>query len=57
MKTRKLYQVRFEQGSGLSTKQVGHKMRLLERTKASRIVKRLKRAGVDAIMVPMLIAA
>lgn len=53
-KTRKLYSVRYfgRKGSCYSTA-VGFKGRLLERSKALRIVRRLKASGVDAVAAPM----
>lgn len=57
MKTRKLFQVRNEIGYGCSSKQIGHKMRLMDRSKAMRVVKFLKKRGVNAFIAPMLIAA
>ena len=57
MKIRKLYQIRYEQGFGQSTKQVGSKMRLLDRVKAMRVVRFLKKRGVDALIDPVAVAA
>ena len=58
MKTRKLYSVRFfgHKGSCYS-KPVGFKQRLIERSKALRIVRRLKAAGVDAVASQVAVAA
>jgi len=56
IKTRKLYQVRNHPNGGMSSGRcVGHKARLLPRTAAMRIAKRLRKTGlfitVDPIMV------
>lgn len=58
MKTRKLYSVRYfgRKGSCYSNT-VGFKGRLMERTKALRIVRRLKASGVDAIAAPLTVSA
>lgn len=53
MKTRKLYQVRFFNGNGYS-KQIGHK--LVERGRATKIVKFLKRHRVEAFCAPLVIS-
>lgn len=47
MKTRKLYEVRSYQAGYTFGKTVGHKCRLVPRTAAVRIVKRLRRCGLD----------
>jgi hypothetical protein len=57
IKTRKLYQVRREIGDGSSSRQVGHKMRLLSRSCAQRVAKYLRQRGVDAFLVPVTVAA
>ena len=57
MKTRKLYQVRIETGFGSSSKQVGFKMRLLDRAGANKVAKFLKRRGYDAFTAPVAVAA
>ena len=56
MKTIKLYNVRFYRDMEFS-KTVGFKGRLLERSQALRVVKRLKRRGVEAFAAPMKVAA
>jgi hypothetical protein len=56
-KMRTMYQVRYEQDAGQSTKQVGHKMRLMDRVKAMRVVRFLKKRGVDALIAPIQITA
>lgn len=55
MKTRKLYSVRIFAGNAYS-KPVGFKMRLLDRRKAMRVCRRLKRAGLTAVAAPVSIA-
>lgn len=57
-KTRKLYSVAyFGKKSSCYSHPVGFKSRLLERAKALRVVKRLKKCGVDAVANPVQIAA
>ena len=55
MKTRKLYQVRVHPTGATFGRQVGHKGRLLPRTSALRVAKRLRSRGhfvtVDAMTV------
>lgn len=47
LKTRKLYQVRHHANGGMSSgRSVGHKARLLPRTAALRIAKRLRKSGL-----------
>jgi hypothetical protein len=56
MATRTMYQVRTFNGSEYS-RPVGFKTRLVERTQAQRIVKRLKRAGLAAYAAQIKVAA
>lgn len=57
-KQRKLYDVRYFGAKGsVYSRSVGLKGRLLERHAALRVVRRLKRSGVDAIAAPMLITS
>lgn len=57
-KYRKLYQVRHYSDMGPAThsysRGVGFKGRLLPRSVAVRIAKRLRRAGVDAVTAPVM---
>lgn len=55
MKTRKLYQVRIERSAGESSKQVGFKMRLLDRSKALKVAKFLKKRHIDAFIAPLTV--
>lgn len=56
--TRKLYSVRYFGWKGsVYSRPVGHKMHLLSRANALRVVRRLKASGIDAIASPMLIHA
>lgn len=56
-KTRKLYSVAyFGKNGSCYSRPVGFKMRLLDRAKAQRIVRRLKKCGVDAVANPVQIA-
>jgi hypothetical protein len=55
LKQRKLYQVRvYPQINGFG-RHVGHKMRLLPFRPAQRVMKRLKRTGLDIVLVPVLV--
>lgn len=49
-KTVKRYSVRYEVGAGYSSRNVGYKSRLLERAQAQRVVRRLRKSGVDAYL-------
>lgn len=53
MKTRKMYQVRFFDGSEYS-KQIGRK--LVDRTRANKIVKFLKGRGFAAFIAPLTVS-
>ena len=55
LKTRKLYQVRQTPARHSFGRTVGHKARLLPRAAAARIARRLRRAGVDAMISPLLV--
>lgn len=55
MKTVKRYEVRTVRSGNVFTSPTNY--RLYERARALRIVKRLKRSGIDAIAAPMKIAA
>jgi hypothetical protein len=57
MKTNKLYAVRFYPNGGTFSRHVGYKMRLLDRARAGRAVKRLKRLGVAAFAAPVAVRA
>lgn len=54
IKTRKLYQIRVHH-SGCFGRQVGHKARLLPRTAALRVAKRLRKCGLDISTDPILV--
>lgn len=54
-KTRKLYQVRQTPVGYTFGRTVGHKCRLLPRAVALRIAKRLRRAGIDATVSPLIV--
>ena len=56
-KQRKLYSVRHAPKGHVFGKPVGYKQRLLARNVALRVVKRLKRSGVDAYETPLLVTA
>lgn len=49
-KTVKRYLVRYETGVGCSSKTVGRKTQLLERARAQRVIRRLRKSGVDAYL-------
>lgn len=55
MKTRKLYQIRIHTFGHTFGKQVGFKCRLLPRSAAYRIAKRLRKSGHDVELFPMQI--
>lgn len=56
MKSRKLYQVRNHANGGLfNGRAVGHKARLMPRKAASRIAKRLRKAGLFITVEPMIV--
>jgi len=54
-KTRKLYQVRNTRPGYTFGQTVGHKCRLLPRAAAMRVAKRLRRAGIDATISPLIV--
>jgi hypothetical protein len=55
IKTRKLYQVRNYRAGYTFGQTVGHKARLLPRSAAARIAKRLRRAGLDVKISPVTV--
>lgn len=54
-KTRKLYQIRNHRAGHTFGQTVGHKCRLLPRAAAARIAKRLRRAGLDVTIAPVVV--
>ncbi|CAN7784534.1 hypothetical protein LJR175_008410 [Variovorax sp. LjRoot175] len=54
-KTRKLFQVRIHRPGHTFGAQVGHKCRLLPRTPAARIARRLRRAGLEVTIDPIIV--
>ena len=58
MKMKTMYEIRYQTGRGWAeTKQVGYKMRLVAGVQATRVVRRLRKSGVDAYRAPVRIAA
>lgn len=55
IKTRKLYQVRQTPEGYSFGRTVGHKARLMPRAVATRIAKRLRRSGIDAMISPLIV--
>jgi len=56
IKARKLYQVRNHANGGVfSGRQVGHKSRLLPRSVAARIAKRLRKSGLFITINPIMV--
>jgi hypothetical protein len=53
--SRKLYQVRHHSSPGIFGRQVGHKARLLPRTAAQRVARRLRRAGLFITLDPVTV--
>lgn len=52
---RKLYQVRVYAEGAVIGRHLGYKMRLLPFRPAQRVMKRLRRAGLDIMIVPILV--
>ena len=57
MKTRKMYQVRYYRNSIAYSDMVGFKGRLVDYSTARKIVRRLRRVGVEAFHASFKIAA
>lgn len=55
MKTRKLYSVRYYELDKVFGKHAGYKGRLLPRVAAQRVARRLRKAGLDVQISPLVV--